>query len=68
MKQELTVTQTRWKQRRPGKWLDSGYVLKVEPTRFSDGFGGSGKRKKRIKNNYTSFGSLGIWKDGDAID
>lgn len=48
------------------KWLDSRYILKLEPTDFGDGLDMCCERKRQIKGDRKSFG-LFSWKNGADI-
>lgn len=47
------------------KWSDSGYILNMKPTGFSNGLD-VGDREREIQNDSQVF-SLSKWMDGDTI-
>lgn len=57
----IRVVTVKWK-----KWLDFGYILKVEPARFAVESDGECERMKGVKNNSRVSG-LNNWKKGLGI-
>lgn len=48
------------------KWLVSGYVLKAEKTKFTNGIQGDKWEKKKMKDNSKIWG-LSYWVNDEAI-